>query len=93
MTKGQVVGITIVVVLTLYAVNWVRQDGGFDWSISHVLPLMGGHPVSFYDLAGVALIVYALSRIMRGGVRTEYDDTGEEDWEYEDEWDEEEDEG
>jgi hypothetical protein len=78
----------MVVVLTFYAINWVRQDGGFDWNLAHALPLMGGHPVSFYDLAGAGLILYTLSRIIRGGARSE-DDPADDDWEYEEDWDDE----
>lgn len=88
MNKGKVFAITMVVVLTFYAINWVRQDGGFDWSLSHVLPLMGGHPVSFYDLAGVGLILYMLSRIFRGGARSG-EDAADDVWEYEDDWEDE----
>lgn len=67
MRTSQIVIIVLILIAAAGLINWARADETFH--IATVFPLLGGYPPGFYDLAGIALIVYAAYRVGRMGGR------------------------
>ena len=93
--------ITVIAVLVLAFIAWVKGNARFD-HIVQVIPFLGGHRPGIYDLAGIVMIlitIWGLCRLRstRSGAdepwSVEDEDWPEDDWEEEEQgdWEEEED--
>lgn len=83
------VKVALVVIAVFAVINWIRADSRGDWSLPQVLPLLGGHRPSIYDLAGLVMLglaARALAKLRRaprsdGAGESEYEEVkqGEDD--------------
>jgi len=85
--NSKIILITIIVILTLAALVWIRSDGIYDFDVRSALPFMGGRRgISAYDWAGIALLaisLWGLSRLLHRGQTSGDEEQGMRDDEYE----------
>ena len=73
-----------VLLLASFLVAWMRADAHSSWPLPQVLPFLGGHSVSGYDLAGLimaGMFIARLARLASAGSRSETSRDNEGDYE------------
>ena len=63
MRNSQIVSIVLILLFSFWLINWVT--GGESVPLAHLLPFLGGDPVSIYDIGAIAMLVIAIIGVRR----------------------------
>ena len=63
MRNSQIVSIVLILLFCFCLINWVT--GGESVPLAHLLPFLGGDPVSIYDIGAIAMLVIAFIGVRR----------------------------
>lgn len=63
MRNSQIVLIVLILLFSFCLINWVT--GGESVPLAHLLPFLGGDPVSIYDIGAIAMLVIAIIGVRR----------------------------